>query len=58
LEDCYKGRFLRKTDPDLNMSKKAIEMANEKLNRALELHDKGFFDESVVASYAAMFQSA
>ncbi len=58
LEDCFKGRQLRRGRPDINMARKSMEMAFEKLERASELQEKEFYEESVVASYSAMFQAA
>lgn len=58
LEDCYRNRILRKGRPNLLMSEKAIDMAYEKLDRSVDLKEKGFLEESVVASYSAMFQAA
>jgi uncharacterized protein (UPF0332 family) len=58
LEDCFKMRHLRMTHPDNDMSEKALDMAFEKLDRATELHEREFYDESVVSSYSSMFQAA
>jgi uncharacterized protein (UPF0332 family) len=40
------------------MAERALDMAFDKIARANELHANGFFDESLVASYSAMFQAA
>ncbi len=39
-------------------SKKALEMANIKIERAKELFESGFYEESIVSSYTGMFHSA
>jgi len=58
LEDCFRRRLLRRETPNHLMSNKALDMAYEKLARAVDLKENGFFDEAVVASYSAMFQAA
>jgi len=58
VNDCFKKRLLRKDKPDMLKVKKALEMAEQKRERALELFDNSFFEESIVASYTAMFQAA
>lgn len=40
------------------MSEKAMDMAYEKLERSVELKEKGFMEESIVAAYSGMFQVA
>ena len=50
--------MLRRETPNTLMSGKALDMAYDKLDRAIELREKGFHDEAVVASYSAMFQAA
>jgi uncharacterized protein (UPF0332 family) len=56
--DCFKKRLLRRTKPDKLKEAKALEMAEVKKERALELFEKDFFEESIVASYTSMFQAA
>jgi len=58
LEECYRKRLLRRGRPDKLKAKKAIEIAEQKLDRATELFDHNFPDEAMVASYTAMLQSA
>ena len=58
LDDCFSKRLLRKDKPDILKTKKALEMADQKKERAMELFENGFFEESIVASYTAMFQAA
>ncbi len=58
VEDCFRERKLRKVQSDPLKVGRALEAANEKLKRAEELHNKGFFEEAVVASYSSMFQGA
>ena len=58
LDDCFKRRLLRKGKPDILKYKKALEMANLKIERAKELLESGFYEESIVSSYTGMFHSA
>jgi len=58
LDDCFKKRLLRTDKPDILKSKKALEMANLKIERAGELTESGFYEESIVSSYTGMFHSA
>jgi len=58
LDDCFKKRLLRTDKPDILKSKKALEMANLKIERAGELIKSGFYEESIVSSYTGMFHSA
>jgi len=58
LDDCFKKRLLRTDKPDILKSKKALEMANLKIERAGELLESGFYEESIVSSYTGMFHSA
>ena len=57
-DDCFKKRLLRIIKPDKLKSTKALEMAEIKKERALELFENDFFEESIVASYTCMFQAA
>jgi len=57
-DDCFKKRLLRRTKPDELKVTKALEMAEVKKERAFELFEKDFLEESIVASYTSMFQAA
>ena len=57
-DDCFKKRLLRRTKPDPLKVIKALEMSSVKKERALELFENNFFEESIVASYTSMFQAA
>lgn len=57
-DDCFKKRLLRRTKPDLLKVTKALEMAELKNERARELFESDFFEESIVSSYTSMFQAA
>ncbi len=47
-DDCFKKRLLRRTKPDHLKVTKALEMAELKKERALELFENDFFEESIV----------
>ncbi len=56
--ECFQKRLLRKTKPDLLKVTKALEMAELKRERAQDLFENDFFEESIVSSYTSMFQAA
>ena len=56
--DCFKKRLLRKGKPDLLKASKALEMSEYKRERAEELFENCFYEESIVTSYTSMFQAA
>ncbi len=56
-DECFEKRLLRRVKPDPLKVMKALEMAEVKKERALELIESNFFEESIVASYTCMFQA-
>jgi uncharacterized protein (UPF0332 family) len=56
--ECFQKRLLRRTKPDPLKVIKALEMAEVKRQRAQDLFDNNFFEESIVSSYTSMFQAA
>jgi uncharacterized protein (UPF0332 family) len=56
--ECFQKRLLRRTKPDPLKVIKALEMAEVKGQRAQDLFDNNFFEESIVSSYTSMFQAA
>ena len=56
--ECFQKRLLRRTKPDPLKVIKALEMAEVKRQRAQDLFDNDFFEESIVSSYTSMFQAA
>ncbi len=56
--ECFKRRLLRKTKPDKLKVMKALEMAELKRGRSVELFNNDFYEESIVSSYTCMFQAA
>ena len=58
IDDCFEKRLLRRTTPDPLKVTKALEMAAVKNERAIDLFENDFYEESIVASYTSMFQAA
>jgi len=56
--ECFQKRLLRRTKPDPLKVIKALEMAEVKRQRAQDLFENDFFEESIVSSYTSMFQAA
>ena len=56
--ECFQKRLLRRTKPDHLKVTKALEMAEVKKQRAQDLFESDFFEESIVSSYTSMFQAA
>src|SRR3989344_3084996 len=58
LRICFDKRLLRSINPDTEKSRKSIETAEKKLNKAVKLINVGFFDLSVLEAYTCMFHAA
>ena len=58
VDDCFEKRLLRRITPDPLKVIKALEMAAVKKERAIDLFENDFFEESILASYTSMFQAA
>lgn len=58
LKDCFAKRLLRKERPDLEKSKRSIEVAEAKLDEAEKALIHGLFDATVILAYTAMFHAA
>jgi uncharacterized protein (UPF0332 family) len=56
--ECFQKRLLRRTKPDPLKVTKALDMAEVKKQRAHDLFENDFFEESIVSSYTSMFQAA
>ena len=57
-EDCFKFRLLRKIKPDKDKSKKSLEIAESRLERAKEALKINIFDFVILESYMSMFHAA
>lgn len=58
VNDCFKKRLLRRGKHDFLKAQKALEMSERKRERAENLFENGFYEESIVSSYTSMFQAA
>ena len=58
LNECFRKRLLRRERPDLERSKRSIEVAEAKLNEAERAFGYGLLDATVVLAYTTMFHAA
>lgn len=58
LEDCFEKGLLKRESPDIDKSKKSIEIAKHKINKAKKLFDVKIFEDTITNSYSAMFHVA
>jgi len=58
LKECFDKRLLRKERPDLEKSKRSIEVAEAKLDEAEKALDHRLFDATIILAYTAMFHAA
>lgn len=58
LNECFRKRLLRRERPDLEKSKRSIEVAEAKLNEAEKAFGHGLLDATVVLAYTTMFHAA
>ena len=58
LEECFKKRLLRNIKPDIEKSKRSLEISHEKLETAKNAFKKKFYEACVIYGYTSMFHSA
>lgn len=58
LDDCFKYRLLRKIKPDLEKSKRSLEIAKKRLSGANDAFKLKIFQYVVLESYMTMFHSS
>lgn len=58
VDDCIEKGLLKKDKPNLDKSKKSIEVARYKLKTAKKIFKSNIFDQSIVNAYAAMFHAS
>jgi len=58
LDECFRKRLLRKERPDLEKSKRSIEVAEAKLDEAERAFSHRLLDATVVLAYTTMFHAA
>ena len=57
-EDCFTFRLLRKIKPDLDKSKKSLELARQKFAGAENAVKLGVFEFAIIESYMSMFHAS
>ena len=58
LRECFERRLLRKESPDLDRSKRSIEIAETKLIEAEKALKYEIFDATIILAYTSMFHAA
>lgn len=58
LKECFEKRLLRRERPDLEKSKRSIEIAEAKLDEAEKALNHKLFDSTIILAYTAMFHAA
>ena len=58
LKECFDKRLLRKERPDLEKSKRSIEVAEFKLRETKRALSHKLFDPTIILAYTAMFHAA
>jgi len=58
LKECFEKRLLRRERPDLEKSKRSMEVAETKLNEAEKALSHKLFDATIILAYTAMFHAA
>lgn len=58
LNECFRKRLLRRERPNLEKSKRSIEVAEAKLNEAKRAFSHGLLDATIVLAYTTMFHAA
>ena len=58
IKECLDKNLLKKEMPDLSLSKKSLDMAKAKLEKAKELLKLNILDMAEINAYSAMFHSS
>lgn len=58
LRECFDKRLLRKERPDIERSKRSMEVAEAKLDEAEKALSHKLFDATIILAYTAMFHAA
>ena len=58
VEDCLKARLLRKTAPDMEKTKRSLEVGRQKLIEAEKALKLGIFEYAVLQAYMSMFHTS
>lgn len=57
VKECIEKGLLKESVKDVKKAQRSIIVARNKLNKAIKLEDAGFFEESLVNAYSAMFHA-
>lgn len=58
LSECFERRLLRHERPDLEKSRRSVEVAEAKIKQARRASEVGLLDATVILAYTAMFHAA
>src|SRR4030042_5800971 len=58
LNECFEKRLLRRDRPDLDKSRRSMQVAEAKIGAARKAFEVGLMDAVVVLAYTAMFHAA
>ncbi len=58
LDECFKKRLLRNIKPDIEKSKRSLEISKEKLITAKNAFKKNFYEACLIYGYTSMFHSS
>ncbi len=58
VDDCFRLRLLRKIMPDMQKSRRSLEVSKERLKNAEKAEKAGFFQFAILDSYMTMFHAA
>ena len=58
VDECFKKRMLRKTQPDIKKAKRSIEIAENKLETAKKSFKKELYGPTIIYGYTSMFHSS
>jgi len=58
LRECFEKRYLRRERPDLEKSRRSIEVATTRLDEAGKALSHELFDATIILAYTAVFHAA
>ncbi|MFH1053577.1 MAG: HEPN domain-containing protein [Candidatus Woesearchaeota archaeon] len=58
MDDCFKARLLRKINPDMDKSKRSLELAKKRLEQGEKGVKLKIYHLSILEAYMTMFHSA
>lgn len=57
VKECIEKGLLKETKKDIEKTHRSIEVARNKLNKAMKLQESEFYEEAVVNAYSSMFHA-